>query len=249
MAALTLTVTNMKGGVGKTTFVVNIAATLGKNNKILILDLDPQRNTTPFYTEVADYKITTIKSVLEGTRKLKNCVVKGKWSDLHVDICKGTTLLNDTGADLEHLKREIETVKDDYDYILIDTRPSAEFLTLSAMIASDMLIVPMELDGYCRDNLIWQNELYHKVQDNYNLELKMIICPNKVRNTKSQIAIYTTLVTENAYPISDSVIRRREKVNSAAMMRKPLIKHSVRDEASQDFEALCSEIVEKLEVR
>lgn len=249
MAALTLAITNMKGGVGKTTFTVNIAATLGKENKVLIIDLDPQGNTTPFYTRVDDYKLTTIKGVMEGKKKLKQCIIKGKWPDLSVDICRGTTLLSDTGTDLELLKNQIETIKDKYDFIVIDTRPSAEFLSLSAMIAADMLIVPMELDGYCRDNLIWQNELYHKVQDNYNPDLQMLICPNKVRNTKSQIAIYTTLVTENAYPISDSVIRRREKVNSAAMMRKPLIRHAMRDEASQDFEALCDEIVEKLEVR
>lgn len=141
---------NPKGGVGKTTTTVNLAysfARLGK--KVLVIDLDPQKNCTPFFTKASEYD-HTVRDVLDEPESISSAIYKTRY--LLIDIIKGSAKPMKEEA-TDRLKIALDIVKDDYDICLIDTRPVFDSLTKNALFAADVLLTPVKFDNFCRDNL------------------------------------------------------------------------------------------------
>ena len=149
----TYVLANLKGGVGKTTSTVNLAYSLSELGKhVLVIDTDPQTNLTPFFTK-ADPSGKSIRDVLQHPEHMKFCIYKSKYP--LIDVVKGDVRLReDDAAEPDCLKRALEQVEDRYDICLIDTRPAFEKITLNAIHAADVMLVPVYLDKFCRDNLL-----------------------------------------------------------------------------------------------
>ena len=150
---------NQKGGVGKTTSCVNIAASLGVLGfRVLIIDLDPQGNATSGVGISKKGLKATTKELLTGEIPVEQIIQETPYKNLHV-IPTNTAL---AGAEFElfdidepefRIKKGLESVKDNYDYILIDCPPSLGMLTINAFTASDGVIVPMQCEFYALEGL------------------------------------------------------------------------------------------------
>ena len=177
-----LSIINQKGGVGKTTTVINLAAALSmKGKKILVIDLDPQGNaTTGLGLSNTENTDRTIYSVLNGTNNIFDVIHKTKFENLdlitsNVDL---SGLEVETAGDSRRafiLKEQITAYLNDsrgsYDYVLIDCPPSLSLLTIMALVASKSLIVPLQTEFFALEGLTQLMKTIERIKNNLNPEL------------------------------------------------------------------------------
>jgi chromosome partitioning protein len=179
-----ISVINQKGGVGKTTTVINLAAGLTmKGKKILVIDLDPQGNaTTGLGLSNTENSELTIYSVLNGNKKILEVVQSTKFENLNlvssnVDL---SGLEIETAGDSRRafkLKDELAAILNDsrasYDYILIDCPPSLSLLTIMALVASDELVVPLQTEFFALEGLTQLMKTIERIKSNLNSSLNI----------------------------------------------------------------------------
>lgn len=236
----TYVVGNLKGGVGKTTSVVNLAyslSVLGQN--ILVVDADPQANTTPFFTKIGK-GIHTIRDLYAEPAEIAKMIYRSRFKG--IDIIKGSTLLKESDVLGEMtLSESLCLVSDAYDICIIDTRPAFEAITRSALYAADMLLTPVVLDRFCRDNLL----LVEDELDELGLEtLEWKIFANKVENKRSQRNTYIDMVQKHSWSFCDTCISRGAVVDNALEWYKPLLKHRSKSRVTLDYLELAKELLE-----
>tara|TARA_B100001250_G_C19778212_1_gene780604 strand:+ start:606 stop:1406 length:801 start_codon:yes stop_codon:yes gene_type:complete len=177
-----ISIINQKGGVGKTTTVINLAAGLSlKEKKILVIDLDPQGNaTTGLGLSNTDNSGKTIYSVLNGTKNISEVIQKTSFQNLdmvtsNVDL---SGLEVETAGDSRRafiLKEQIMAYLHDsgssYDYILIDCPPSLSLLTIMALVASTSLVVPLQTEFFALEGLTQLMKTIERIRNNLNPEL------------------------------------------------------------------------------
>ncbi len=177
-----ISIINQKGGVGKTTTVINLAAGLSmKSKKILVIDLDPQGNaTTGLGLSNTDKSNDTIYSVLNGTKNISDVICKTKFNNL--DLIKSNVDLSglevETAGDNRRafiLKDQIMAYLNDsgvsYDYVLIDCPPSLSLLTIMALVASNSLVVPLQTEFFALEGLTQLMKTIERIKNNLNPEL------------------------------------------------------------------------------
>ncbi len=154
-----IAVANQKGGVGKTTTAINLSACLAEiGQKVLVIDMDPQGNTTSGYGIDKNQLSNTIYEMIIGECELEECLIK--------DIIENLSLLPSTvnlsGAEIELigvdrreyiLKDKVEQERDNYNFIIIDCPPSLSMLTVNAMTTADTVIVPIQCEYYALEGL------------------------------------------------------------------------------------------------
>lgn len=240
MRAYTYVVWNLKGGVGKTTTTVNLAYDFSKEGKkVLVIDFDPQVNLTPFFANANEFQ-RNIFTLMKQPAQIKSSIYRTKYKN--IDIIKGSTHLSDKTWKEESMVRIWEEIQalDKYDILLIDCRTSYESLTGEALKVADTVITPIILDGYCRDNL---NDVRRVVEEAGVSD--WVVFANRVKNAKSQQRIFADLTQKHVYPFLDTCVTERTAVSNALEMRKTLEKHSKRNQATEDFMDLATELLER----
>ena len=179
-----ISIINQKGGVGKTTTVINLAAGLSmKEKKILVIDLDPQGNaTTGLGLSNTASSDTTIYSVLNGDKKITEVIQQTSFENLNlvtsnVDL---SGLEVETAGDSRRafkLKDELTSILNDsrasYDYILVDCPPSLSLLTIMALVASDALVVPLQTEFFALEGLTQLMKTIERIKNNLNPDLSI----------------------------------------------------------------------------
>tara|TARA_B100001029_G_C15045635_1_gene446903 strand:- start:922 stop:1728 length:807 start_codon:yes stop_codon:yes gene_type:complete len=180
-----ISIINQKGGVGKTTTTINLAAGLAlQNKKILVVDLDPQGNATTGLglSNNSENSNETIYAVLNGTKKISEVIKKTKFNNL--DLISSNVDLSglevETAGDSKRafiLKEEISSyfnnLSEIYDYILIDCPPSLSLLTVMALVASNSLVVPLQTEFFALEGLTQLTKTIERVKINLNQSLKI----------------------------------------------------------------------------
>ncbi len=237
----TYSIVNLKGGVGKTTSTANLGysmAVLGK--RVLVIDADPQSNLTPFFAK-ANPNGKTLRDVFLHPERIRNIICRSKYEN--IDIIKGSTSLKEADAVGEMvLSESLCLIAGKYDVCLIDTRPALESITKNAIQAGNVVVTPVLLDKFCRDNLLLLEDELHALGHAYGF--KWCIYANKVANKRIQRKIYADMVGKHDFPFLDTCISRGAVVENALDQYKPVIRHRRKSNVAADFVELAKELLE-----
>ena len=246
-----IAISNQKGGVGKTTTAINLSACLAeKGKKVLTIDMDPQGNTTSGLgidkNEVED----TSYEVLLGEAKIENAITKSIMDGLFV-VPSETGL---AGAEIELigkvdrefiLKKEVERIKDDYDFIIIDCPPSLNTLTVNAMTTADTVIVPIQCEYYALEGL---SELMYTIQLvkerlNNELEIEGIVFTMYDARTCLSLQVVENVKENIDKKIYKSIIPRNVRLAEAPSYGQPINLYSPRSAGAEAYRALADEVI------
>ena len=245
---------NQKGGVGKTTSCVNIAASLGVLGfKVLIIDLDPQGNATSGVGISKKGLKATTKELLTGEIPVDQIIQETPYKNLHV-IPTNPAL---AGAEFElfdidepefRIKKGLESVKDNYDYILIDCPPSLGMLTINAFTASDGVIVPMQCEFYALEGLSQLMVTINRIKRMYNPELSITGILITMFNGRLLLSMQVIAELDKHY--SDKIFRtkvsRNVKLTEAPSFGKPTYYHDKSSKGSKEYLEVAKELATRI---
>lgn len=245
---------NQKGGVGKTTSCVNIASSLGVLGfKVLIIDLDPQGNTTSGVGISKKGLKATTKELLTGELPVGEIIIETPYKNL--DVIPTNTALAGAEFDLFDLddsefriKKALEEVKDKYDYILIDCPPSLGMLTINAFAASDGVVVPMQCEFYALEGLSQLMITINRIKRMYNPDLAITGILITMYNSRLLLSMQVISELEKHYvdKIFRTKISRNVKLTEAPGFGKPAYYHDKSSKGSKEYLEVAKELATRI---
>ncbi|MGN0650854.1 MAG: ParA family protein [Oscillospiraceae bacterium] len=252
--AIVLGIVNQKGGVGKTTTAVNVAAGLGAlGKKVLLIDFDPQGNSTSGFGIAKKTLDVTTYDVIMGEVRPDEAIIKTRYKN--VSIMPATSSLSEAEIGLagveqrnHQLRKVILQITDDWDIILIDCLPSLGILAINALVASNRIIVPMVCESFALEGLAQLVQTVRKVKKNLNKELQMmgIVFTMTDRRLIANNEIKRDI--KRSFP-SDSVFKteipRNVRVTESQSNGEPVIYYDKGSKGAEAYKRLSKEILEK----
>ncbi len=251
-----ISIINQKGGVGKTTTVINLATGLSmKGKKILVIDLDPQGNaTTGLGLSNAEISENTIYNVLNGKKKISEVIQQTKFSGLNlvssnVDL---SGLEVETAGDNRRafkLKDELTAILNDsetfYDYILIDCPPSLSLLTIMALVASESLIVPLQTEFFALEGLTQLMKTIERIKSNLNptLNIRGILLTMFDKRNKLSTEVEKEARSYFKEKVYSSIIPRNVRLSEAPSHGVPVLIYDKTCPGSKAYFSLTDEVL------
>ena len=239
-----ITIWNLKGGTGKTTTAFNLAANLSNGNRILLLDLDMQANLTSFFDcDTKKYK-TNRSDIAELLNNDSIAVNKGIYHSRfeNIDYIKGSNdVMKLHLEDISVLGSRLSEISQEYDICIIDCHPDASILSENALAIADLVLIPINLDGFSRDNL---NLVIKEIIDLEAKcgEINFKILVNKLKNLRSQRLVYKDLAENHDYPMLETSVSEYSGIQSALLRHKPLYMHRSKSLVNEDYTDLANEV-------
>ncbi len=252
-----ISVANQKGGVGKTTTTINLSAALAeKGKKILIIDIDPQGNTSSGFGIDKNQRDNTVYELILGYSTINEAIIHDVIPNL--DIIPSN--VNLAGAEIElidkaHkeaiLKMELDFVQEDYDFIIIDCPPSLNVLTVNAMVASDAVLVPIQCEFYALEGLSQLIHTINLVRERLNQKLNIegiVFTMYDARTNLSQQVVENVKehVTQKIY---NTMIPRNVRLAEAPSYGEPITVYDPKSVGAESYRALAEEFLENQDRR
>ena len=245
---------NQKGGVGKTTSCVNIAASLGiLDFKVLVIDLDPQGNTTSGVGIAKKGLKGGTRELLSGKMSAKELIVETPYRNLFV--IPTNTALSSAEFDLfefddseKRMKIALEEVSSEFDYILIDCPPSLGMLTINAFTASDGIIVPMQCEFYALEGLSQLMITINRIKRMYNPDLNVSGILITMYNSRLLLSMQVMAELQKHYAdkIFETKISRNVKLTEAPGFGKPVYYHDKGSKGAKEYLEVAKELSSRL---
>ncbi|AZV56776.1 ParA family protein [Clostridium sp. AWRP] len=247
-----VSIVNIKGGVGKTVSTVNIAACLGElNKKVLIVDADAQSNATQYLNcyspeGISTYDVLMDKDIDVNT-VIKNTSVKGVSvipANIKLILCENE-IVNDTRRSRENrLKKALDALKEEYDYVIIDCPPSLGVVTTNALVASDYILVPIKIDRFALDGFGYLLDTIDQISDEFNPKLNFtgafITMDKRTAINRKMKAELKEALKDKLFNVS---IRENVKVIQSTFEQQPVITYCKNAISSKDYRALTQEVM------
>jgi chromosome partitioning protein len=253
-----IAVCNQKGGVGKTTTAINIAASLAvAEHKTLLVDMDPQCNATTGVgidkrsIEFSMYEIITNRKKGEKRLSLSDIILPSSQikyfyiAPSSTDLAAGELELVNVIAREKRLKEAIETVRNDYKYIIIDSPPSLGLLTINVLAAADSVLIPIQCEYYALEGLAELLNTIRLVQKNLNTKLAiegalLTMYDGRLNLSKQVVEDVRTCFSGKVF---STVITRNVKLSEAPSFGKPILLYDVMSSGAENYLNLAKEIM------
>lgn len=244
---------NQKGGVGKTTSAINIAAGIGlKGKKTLLLDCDPQGNASSGVGIRRNRIGATTYDILIGRARAEDAIIKTEYKNLSVlpssmPLAAAELELADLEDRAFRLKNALESVKNDYDYIFIDCPPSLGMLTINALTASDGVIVPMQCEYFSLEGLTQILSTVKQVKRLYNPDLSLVGILITMHNGRLNLSVQVLdeLKKHYADKLFSTPISRNVRLSEAPSFGMPIQYYDKYSKGSSAYDDIAAELLER----
>jgi chromosome partitioning protein len=246
-----LAIANQKGGVGKTTTTINLSASLADcGKKVLVIDLDPQGNTTSGLGIDKNEQEHTVYELLLGECSVRQCMLETEFENLcllpsNVNLAATEIELLDVPEKEYILKNEIDYVKDDFDYIIIDCPPSLNLLTINAMTTATAILVPIQCEYYALEGLSQLMYTIELVQERLNPDLIIegVVFTMYDSRTNLSAQVVENVKSNLNQKIYNTVIPRNIRLAEAPSYGMPITKYDPKSQGAISYMELAKEII------
>ncbi len=244
-------VINQKGGVGKTTTAINLAAALAERRNILLVDLDPQANATSGVGVIEPQR--TIYDVLSGRASARQSAAPSRLPNLKVlasssDLAGAAVELDASRESLTLLSRALIGVRPNYDFIIVDAPPSMGALTLNALAAADHLVVPLQCEYYALEGIASMMETVERVQGSLNRDIQIlgILLTMFDNRTRLSNEVEQNVRTHFGDRVFKTVIPRTVRLAEAPSHGMSILEYAPTSQGALAYQALAEEVLQRV---
>ncbi len=248
-----IAIANQKGGVGKTTTSINLSACIAaKGKKVLVIDIDPQGNTTSGYGIEKNDLENTIYELILGDCSVEDCILKNVIPNVSIlpsNVNLAAAEIELIGVERKEyiLRNEIDWVKDRYDYIIIDCPPSLSLLTVNAMTTADSVLVPIQCEYYALEGL---SQLIHTVnlvkeRLNPDLEMEGVVFTMYDSRTNLSGQVVDNVKSHLKQKVYDTLIPRNIRLAEAPSYGQPINIYDPKSTGAESYMSLADEVIKR----